>query len=142
MQELMRAIYDVVDDHGTRKIAEGASFSSRTLLSQKANPDYGTHKMNVEELDRILMFTQDFRPLHAWAEKYGFALEKKVQPVAIDVHQALSRAAFEFAEVTVETHAAMADGRVDQVERARILKEIDHAEKALALLKSSVKAAA
>lgn len=38
MQSVMRAIYDVVDEHGTKKIAEGASFTSRTLLAQKSQP--------------------------------------------------------------------------------------------------------
>lgn len=141
MLNLMRAIHDVVECHGSANVAEGAAFTSRALLLQKANPDYDSHRMNVQELHRIMKFTNDFRPLEAWAEAFGFDLVPKEQPAAIDVHQALSHVALEISEVTVETHRAMADGRVDQVERARILREISQAEAALDQLKASVKAA-
>lgn len=141
MLNLMRAIHDVVERHGSANVAEGADFASRTLLLQKANPDYDSHRMNVQELHRIMKFTNDFQPLKAWAEAFGFELVSKEQPEAVDVHQALSKVMLEIAEVTVETHTAMADGRVDQIERARILREITQAQAALDQLKASVKVA-
>ena len=141
MLNLMRAIHDVVERHGSANVAEGADFASRTLLLQKANPDYDSHRMNVQELHRIMKFTNDFQPLKAWAEAFGFELVAKEQPEAVDVHQALSNVMLEIAEVTVETHTAMADGRVDQMERARILREIAQAQAALDQLKASVRVA-
>ncbi|KTC41119.1 hypothetical protein AO260_21455 [Pseudomonas sp. ABAC21] len=114
MQELMKAIYDVVDDHGAGRIADGASFSSKTLLSQKANPDYDSHKLNVQELHRIMKFTQDFRPLKAWAD---------------------------LADVTRLAFDAQADGRVCTREKSELLKEAEEVIVSLEVFKQSVKAA-
>ena len=110
-------------------------------LLQRANANYDGAWFNVKHLYSLLLHTDDMRPLAALAGEFGYSIVKTDQPKAIDIHDALGRATLEFAEVTVETHAAMADGRVDQVDRARILREIDHAESALAQLKASVKVA-
>ncbi|WP_238591867.1 phage regulatory CII family protein [Pseudomonas abietaniphila] len=141
MQEFLRACDAVVEDADTKNLATLMNMPPVSLL-QRANANYDNAWFNVKHLYALLLHTNDMRPLEALAGEFGYAIVKTEAPAAVDVHHALSRAAFEFAEVTVETHAAMADGRLDQVERARILREIDHAEKALALLKSSVKAAA
>ena len=141
MQELMKAIYDVVDDHGTRKIAEGPDFKSRTLLSQKANPDYDTHRMNVEELHRIMKFTQDFRPLKAWAESFGFDLIPKEKPEGIDLNTALLRLHADLADVTRLAFDAQADGRVCSREKSDLLKEAEEVIVSLEVFKQSVKAA-
>lgn len=141
MQELMKAIYDVVDDHGTKKIAEGADFKSRTLLSQKANPDYDTHRMNVEELHRIMKFTQDFRPLKAWAEAFGFDLVPKEKPEGINLNAALLRLHADLADVTRLAFDAQSDGRVCSVEKTSLLKEAEEVIVSLEVFKQSVKAA-
>jgi hypothetical protein len=141
MQELMKAIYDVVDGHGTKKIAEGADFKSRTLLSQKANPDYDTHRMNVEELHRIMKFTQDFRPLKAWAEAFGFDLVPKEKPEGINLNAALLRLHADLADVTRLAFDAQADGRVCSVEKTSLLKEAEEVIVSLEVFKQSVKAA-
>lgn len=141
MQELMRAIYDVVDDHGAGRIAEGADFTSRTLVSQKANPHYETHRMNVEELHRIMKFTQDFRPLKAWAEAFGFDLVPRDKPEGINLNSALLRLHADLADVTRLAFDAQADGRVCSREKSELLKEAEEVIVSLEVFKQSVKAA-
>lgn len=141
MQELMKAIYDVVDDHGAGRIAEGADFTSRTLVSQKANPHYETHRMNVEELHRIMKFTQDFRPLKAWAEAFGFDLVPKDKPEGINLNSALLRLHAELADVTRLAFDAQADGRVCSREKSELLKEAEEVIVSLEVFKQSVKTA-
>ncbi|CAI8795484.1 Regulatory protein [Pseudomonas sp. IT-P12] len=141
MQELMSAIYDVVDTHGASRIAEGADFTSRTLLSQKANPNYDSHKMNVEELHRVMKFTQDFRPLKAWAESFGFDLVPKEKPEGINLNQALLRLHADLADVTRLAFDAQADGRVCSAEKTSLLKEAEEVIVSLEVFKQSVKAA-
>lgn len=140
MQDFLRACDAVVEDADTKNLATLMNMPAVSLL-QRANANYDNAWFNVKHLYALMLHTNDMRPLEALAGEFGYAIVPLVQPAAIDIHQALGRAALEFAEVTVETHSAMADGRVDQVERARILKEIAHAEDALATLKASVKVA-
>lgn len=141
MQELMKAIYDVVDDHGAGRIAEGADFTSRTLVSQKANPHYETHRMNVEELHRIMKFTQDFRPLKAWVEAFGFDLVPKDKPEGINLNSALLRLHADLADVTRLAFDAQADGRVCSREKSELLKEAEEVIVSLEVFKQSVKTA-
>ena len=141
MQELMRAIYDVVDEHGAGKIADGAFFKSRTLLSQKANPDYDSHKMNVEELHRIMQFTQDFRPLLAWADHFGFDLVAKERPQARELTGALVHMHSEVADVTKVVSEALAGSHINQLQRKAAEREITEAIASLQTLLESVRAA-
>lgn len=140
MQDFLRACDTAVEEANTKNLATLMNMPPVSLL-QRANANYDGAWFNAKHLYALLLHTNDMRPLQALAGEFGYAIVPLVQPAAIDIHQALGRAALEFAEVTVETHSAMADGRVDQVERARILKEIAHAEEALATLKASVKVA-
>ncbi len=140
MEDFLRACHTTIKENGAEELA-GKMCLAHVSLLQRSNPDNAAHHLTIEHLFGILLHTEDVRPLAALATAFGYSIEKTAQPMAIDVHQALGRAALEFAEVTIETHSAMSDGRVDQVERARILKEIDHTEKALAQLKASVKVA-
>lgn len=141
MQELMTAIYEVVDTYGAGRIAEGADFTSRTLVSQKANPHYETHRMNVEELHRIMKFTQDFRPLKAWAEAFGFDLVPKEKPEGINLNTALLRLHADLADVTRLAFDAQADGHVCSREKSVLLKEAEEVIVSLEVFKQSVKAA-
>ncbi|MFJ3487756.1 phage regulatory CII family protein [Pseudomonas sp. NPDC090202] len=140
MQEFLKACHAVVHDAETKNLATLMGMPPVSLL-QRANAEYDGAWFNVKHLYALILHTNDLRPLAALAGEFGHSIVPTNQPMPINVHQALGRATLEFAEVTVETHAAMADGRVDQVERARILKEIAHAEEALAQLKASIKAA-
>lgn len=141
MQALMRAIYDVVDEFGTKKIAEGASFTSRTLLSQKANPDYDSHSMNVPELHRIMKFTQDFRPLIAWADSFGFDLVSRQRPAPKPLLTALGLLSAECGDVGRLIFDATADNHISQHEKAQGDKAILEAIDALNVLRESLKAA-
>jgi hypothetical protein len=141
MQELMGAIYEVVETHGASKIAEGADFSSRTIVSQKANPNYDSHRMNVEELHRIMKFTKDYRPLQAWAESFGFDLVPREKPEATDLNTALIRLHTDLADVTRLAFDAQADGRVCSKEKSELLKEAQEVIVSLEVFKQSVKAA-
>ena len=140
MHDFLKACDNVVDEANTKQLATLMNMPPVSLL-QRANANYDGAWFNVKHLYALLLHTQDMRPLSALAGEFGYSVLKKDQPAALGIHEALGRATLEFAEVTVETHAAMADGRVNQVERARILKEIAHAEEALAQLKASIKVA-
>lgn len=140
MHEFLKACDTVVDEAITKDLATLMNMPPVSLL-QRANANYDGAWFNVKHLYALLLHTNDMRPLAALAGEFGYSIVQKDQPVPLAIHDALGRATLEFAEVTVETHTAIADGRVDQVERARILKEIAHAEEALAQLKASIKAA-
>lgn len=140
MEMFLKACHDVVKDAETKKLAALMNMPHISLL-QRSNSENDAHWFNVKHLYALLLHSQDMRPLAALADEFGYSIAKHEQPEAICVHQALSKVSFEISELTVETHSAMDDGRVDQIERARILREIDHAEKALDQLKASVKVA-
>jgi hypothetical protein len=140
MEMFLKACHDVVKDAETKKLAALMNMPHISLL-QRSNSENDAHWFNVKHLYALLLHSQDMRPLAALADEFGYTVVKREQPQPIDVHQALGKLAFEISEVTIETFGAMGDGRVDQIERARILREIDHAEQALAQLKASVKVA-
>jgi hypothetical protein len=140
MEDFLRACHTTVKESGAEELA-GKMCLAHVSLLQRSNPDNAAHHLTIEHLFGILLHTQDMRPLLALAGAFDFDLVAKEKPAAIDVHQALGNVALEISEVTVETHRAMADGRVDQMERARIMREIAEAEKALDVLKASLKAA-
>lgn len=141
MQEFLKACHAVVHDADTKNLATLMGMPSISLL-QRANAEYDNAWFNVKHLYALMLHTDDMRPLEALAGEFGYVVTKTVAPAAIDVHQALGRVALEFAELTVETHNAMSDGRVDQVERARIMKEIAHVKAAIAQYEASVKVVA
>lgn len=141
MQNLMKAIYDVVEEHGSAAITEGASFTSRTLLLQKANPDYDSHKMNVPELHRIMKFTGDIRPLHAWADCFGFDLVARERPAAKPLMIALGHLTAECGDVGRLIFDAAEDNHISQHEKAQGEKAILEAIEALQVLRESLKAA-
>ena len=140
MQEFLRACDVAVEEANTKNLATLMCMPPVSLL-QRANANYDGAWFNVKHLYALLLHTEDMRPLEALAGEFGYAVVPKVQPAPIDLHQALNRVALEFAELTVETHAALSDGRVDQVERARVMKEITHIKVAIAQYEASVKAA-
>lgn len=140
MEDFLRACHTTIKESGAEELA-GKMCLAHVSLLQRSNPDNDKHHLTIEHLYALILHTKDMRPLAALAGEFGYSIVKSAQPMPLDIHEALGRATLEFAEVTVETHAAMADGRVDQVERARILKEIAHAKEALAQLESSVKVA-
>jgi len=140
MLDFLKACDRVVEEADTKNLATLMGLPPVSLL-QRANANYDGAWFNVKHLYALLFHTDDMRPLQALAGEFGYSITKMVEPAAIGVHQALGKVSFEISELTIETHSAMSDGRVDQVERARILREIDHAEKALAQLKASVKVA-
>ncbi|WP_443696245.1 phage regulatory CII family protein [Pseudomonas sp.] len=141
MQALMRAIYDVVDEVGTKTLAEGASFTSRTLLAQKANPDYESHNMNVPELHRIMKFTKDYRPLIAWADSFGFDLVARERPIPRPLLVALAAVSAECGDAARFIVDALADNHISQHEKAQGDKTIQEAIDALLALRESLKAA-
>jgi hypothetical protein len=140
MEDFLRACHTTIKENGAEELA-GKMCLAHVSLLQRSNPDNAAHHLTIEHLFGVLLHTQDMRPLLALAGAFDFDLVAKEKPVAIDIHQALGSVALEISEVTVETHRAMADGRVDQVERARIMREIVEAQKALDVLKASLKAA-
>lgn len=140
MLNFLKACDDVVDEADQKPFAKLMNMPV-VSMQQRANANYDGAWFNVKHLYALLLHSQDMRPLAALAEEFGHTIVKRELPAAICVHQALGKVSFEISELTIETVGAMGDGRVDQVERQRILREIDHAEQALAQLKASVKVA-
>lgn len=140
MEDFLRACHTTIKESGAEELA-GKMCLAHVSLLQRSNPDNAAHHLTIEHLFGILLHTKDMRPLMALGAAFGFDLVEKEQPKPIDVHQALGHVTLEISQVTVETHNAMDDGRIDQLERARIMREISEAEKALDLLKASIKAA-
>jgi hypothetical protein len=64
-----------------------------------------------------------------------------VKPDGKSLVQALVHMAAETGDVSRAVHDAMADGRVTQIEKAGIQKEIGHVRQSLLVLEESVKAA-
>lgn len=140
MEEIHRAIHDALLDACPKQVARLMGTSHTSLLN-RANPNDDTHRLNVEQFLQILVHTQDMRPLHALAEQFGFELVAKEQPKAKQLTAALLHMGAEVADVTRITTDALADGHLNQIERASIVREVDGAIEALQVLRQSAKVA-
>ncbi len=140
MEDFLRAIHNAVKDAGASNIAEKMGLSHVSLL-QRANPDNDAHKLTVNHLHQILQFTEDMRILEVLANRFGFDLVAKERPEATGMDRAMLSFSKEMAEVTLEVHKAMADGRICQIEKQAIRREIAEARLSLDQLEESVKVA-
>ena len=140
MEDFLRAIHNAVKEAGASEIAEKMGLSHVSLL-QRANPDNDAHKLTVNHLHQILQFTEDMRILEVLANRFGFDLVAKDRPEATGMDRAMLSFSKEMAEVTLEVHKAMADGRICQIEKQAIRREIAEARVSLDQLEESVKVA-
>lgn len=140
MEDFLRAIHNAVKEAGASEIAEKMGLSHVSLL-QRANPDNDAHKLTVNHLHQILQFTEDMRILEVLANRFGFDLVAKERQEATGMDRAMLSFSKEMAEVTLEVHKAMADGRICQIEKQAIRREIAEARVSLDQLEESVKVA-
>jgi hypothetical protein len=107
---------------GCEAIAHRMGMSPQ-VLRNKANPNSETNKPTLDEADRLMGLTGDFRILEALAQNHGFVLTKIDEQPASDmaVLESMSGLWQEFGNFGREVHEALADGRIEQHE----IKEID-----------------
>ena len=91
---------------------------SATILRNKANPNSATNKPTLDEADRLMGITGDYRVLFALAENHGFVCTKIDEQPADDV--ALMEVSADIWQkmgaLGAEVHQAVADGRIEQHE--------------------------
>jgi hypothetical protein len=110
---------------GGCEVIAGRMGMSTAILRNKANPNSVTNKPTLDDADRLMALTSDFRVLHALAQNHGFVCTK------IDEQPAGDMAVLEMATdiwaklgaLGTEVHKALADGRIEQHE----LKSIEAA---------------
>ena len=140
MEQFLRACHDAVKDAEPKRLASQMGLPHVSLL-QRANPDNDAHKLTINHLYQILLHTQDMRPLAALAAEFGFTLAAKDGAEAVNLSAAVLHMHAEVADVTKAVTAALDDGRVSQVEKAMILREITGVRESLDVLEASVQVA-
>lgn len=140
MDEFLRACQSAVLDNEAKVLAGQMGVPHVSLL-QRANPDNDAHHLTVEHLFGILLHTCDMRPLTALADQFGFELVRKEAPAPQALTASMMHVGKEIADLTLAVHSALDDGRVTQVEKQAIRKEIDHVRHELDVMEQSVKAA-
>jgi hypothetical protein len=107
---------------------------SAGVLRNKANPNSATNKPTLDEVDRVLGVTEDYRVLHALAQNHGFVcvkMEESATASDVAVLEMVTRVMSTNGEVGAELSSALADGRITRVELERIRAAVKRAEAAL-----------
>lgn len=88
---------------------------SATILRNKANPNSATNKPTLDDADRLMGITGDFRVLHALAQNHGFVCTKVDEQPACDmaVLESVTDIWQHLGTFGAEVHKAMADGRIE-----------------------------
>jgi hypothetical protein len=140
MDEFLRACQSAVLDNEAKVLAGQMGVPHVSLL-QRANPDNDAHHLTVEHLFGVLLHTSDMRPLAALADQFGFDLVKKDAPAPKALTASMMHVGKEIADLTLAVHSALDDGRVTQIEKQVIRKEIEHVRHELNVMEQSVKVA-
>jgi len=140
MDEFLRACQGAVLDNEAKVLAGQMGVPHVSLL-QRANPDNDAHHLTIEHLFGILLHTGDMRPLAALADQFGFDLVKKESPAPKALTASMMQVGKEIADLTLAVHSALDDGRVTQIEKQAIRKEIEHVRHELNVMEQSVKVA-
>ncbi|WP_306287116.1 phage regulatory CII family protein [Pseudomonas sp. MD195_PC81_125] len=140
MEQVHRAIHEAVLDAGPKQLAHLMGMSHTALLN-RSNPNDDSHRLNLEQFLQILVHSNNPEPLQQLANALGYELVPRVRPEGVSLTQALVHLAAESGDVSRAVHDALADGRVSQIEKAGIQKEIGHVRQCLLVLEESVKAA-
>ncbi|AMR66740.1 phage regulatory CII family protein [Aquipseudomonas alcaligenes] len=140
MEQFLRACHDAVKDAEPKRLASQMGLPHVSLL-QRANPDNDAHKLTINHLYQILLHTQDMRPLAALVAEFGFTLVAKEGAEAVNLSVAVLHMHAEVADVTKAVTAALDDGRVSQMEKAMIRREITGVRESLDVLEASVQVA-
>jgi hypothetical protein len=140
MEQVHRAIHEAVLEAGPKQLAHLMGMSHTALLN-RSNPNDDSHRLNLEQFLQILVHSKNPEPLQLLANALGYALVPQVKPDGVSLVQALVHLAAESGDVSRAVHDAMADGRVTQIEKAGIQREVSHVRQSLLVLEESVKAA-
>lgn len=91
---------------------------SAAILRNKANPNSGTNKPTLDDADRLMGITGDYRVLEALAQNHGFTLTKVGDEPASDmaVLERVTNIWQRLGELASEVHKTLEDGRVDSHE--------------------------
>lgn len=101
---------------------------SAAVLRNKVNPNNETHHLTLNEADRMMGLTGDFRILRALAHAHGFLLVKAPEGSDCDmsVLEAVVETGVAHGQWMQAIHSALADGRVDSGE-VQAIKEAKRA---------------
>jgi hypothetical protein len=117
------AFYQTVHDApgGCEAIAPRMGMSA-AILRNKANPNSVTNKPTLDDADRLMAVTGDYRILEALTANHGFTLTRVEEGVSSDmsVFESMTHILAQFGDYTKEVHEAFADGRLEAHELKRI----------------------
>lgn len=140
MENFLRACQSAVLDNDAKHVAAQLGLPHVSLL-QRANPDNDSHRLTINHLFSILLHTGDMRPLIALANEFGFDLASKERPEPKALMSSMQGIGKEVAELTLAVHSAAEDGRVSQIEKTSIQREISHVRRELDVMEQSVRVA-
>lgn len=95
---------------------------SPAILRNKANPNSLTNKPTLDDADRLMGVTGDYRVLHALAKNHGFVCTKIDEQPAGDmaVLETATDIWAKLGDLGAELHRALADGRIERHEAKAI----------------------
>lgn len=79
---VLDAAYSTVHDHdgGAAALAPRMGMA-QAILNSKVNPNTSTHHLRLDEANKLMAFTGDFRMLHALAFEHNFVCIPKPQAI-------------------------------------------------------------
>jgi hypothetical protein len=121
------AFYQTVHDApgGCEAIAPRMGMSA-AILRNKANPNSVTNKPTLDDADRLMAVTNDYRILAALAANHGFTITKieEAAPSDMSVFESMTHILAQLGEYTKEVHEAFADGVLEEHEMKAIDDEM------------------
>jgi hypothetical protein len=143
MEHFERTLHREVKADGGTALAKRMGVNETRLLDC-ANPNREGHRMNLEMFGQVLTHLSDESRaivLAALLDEFGYSLIAKEVREVKTLPAALAVVGKEFADLTLAVHNALEDGRVTQIERAAICKEITHVRREIDAIEASVKVA-
>lgn len=122
------AVYATVHGYpgGAEALAPRVGMSGG-ILRNKANPNCDTNHLTLDEADRLMAMTNDYRILHALAANHGHVctlLPESMDADNMSVFSMLVALMGEHGDVGRVVEVALSDGRVTSLEVATVKKEI------------------
>lgn len=143
MEHFERTLHREVKSDGGTALAKRMGVNETRLLDC-ANPNREAHRMNLEMFGQVLThLSVESRAivLNALLDEFGYSLVAKEVTEVRTLPAALALVGKEFADLTVAVHNALVDGRVTQIEKAGICKEIAHVRREVDAIEAAVKVA-
>lgn len=135
-------VYEYMKKNEIKKIDEVAAKIGTTsgVLYRRLNPEDTTMPLSIDSVISITKLTGDLRIIEAMGNQFNQVMICKKQATAktSDINLLVDIANMENADVFSVVKRAIADDVITPEEREAILKEIDEAQKANAVLKDRV----